>query len=141
MTDVDTDAVRQYLCSEHAAIVEAVQTCAEASAATGTTEGRSDTSAVRRGTEACLRESGIWNHLPSVLAGCVEQTGKDLRASPVAAAPYVTATATGVVLRATLDTGRLVVAIDALGIERSGDGPVLQPRGEHEEVVRVEWRQ
>lgn len=140
MTDVDTDAVRRYVCSEHAAVVEAVRACAEASAAAGTSDGRSDTSAVRRGTEACLRERDVWDHLPRVLAGCVEQTEKRLRAPPVAAAPYVTATATGVVLRATLDAGRLVVSIEVLAVERSGDGPTLRPRDEPADVVCVEWR-
>lgn len=141
MTDVDTDAVRRYVCSEHAGVVEAVRACAEASASAGTSDGRSDTSAVRRGTEACLRRHDVWGQLPRVLAGCVEQTETRLRASPVAAAPYVTSTATGVVLRATLDGGRLVVSIEALTVERGGDGPTLRPRGGTGEVVRVEWRQ
>lgn len=140
MTDVDTDAVRRYVRSDHAEIVEAVRACAEAAATVGTSDGSSDTSAVRRRTEACLRERDVWGRLPRVLTGCVEQTEQRLRAPPVAAAPYVTSTATDVVLRATLDAGRLVVSIEALTIDRSGDGPVLRPRDGTADVVRVEWR-
>jgi hypothetical protein len=142
VTAVDPTAVETYLVSEHADVLDAVRTCAAASAAAETGESRSDTSAVREGTEARLRSAGVWESLPRVLAGCVEQTGNRLRAPPVAAPPYVAATATGVVLRATLDDGRLVVSIEALAVERTDRGPMLRARDvSGEEVVRVEWRQ
>jgi hypothetical protein len=139
--DLDTAAVRRYLLANHGDVVSAVRDCARR-AAGAATEGRSDTGAVRRGTEAALREAGVWSRLPAVLAGCVEHAGGRLRATPVAAPPYVAPTATGVVLRATLDGGRLVVAVDALAVERGADeGVVLRPReGPPAAVVRVEWR-
>jgi hypothetical protein len=142
VTDVDTAAVGDALCSDHPGVVRAVRACATAAATRATADGRTDTSATRRGIEACLREAGVWTALPEVLTACVEAAGKTLRATPVAAAPYVTATATGVVLRATLDGGRLVVSCEALAIERDEGGPRLRPRdGDIEDVVRVEWRQ
>ncbi|AUV82126.1 hypothetical protein C2R22_11105 [Salinigranum rubrum] len=141
MTAVDTAALREYLLTDHEAIVETVRACAETAAEAGTADGHSDTSAVRRGTEAGLRELGVWERLPRVLAGCVAELGKTLRAPPVAAPPYVAATATGVVLRATLDGGRLVVSIEALSVERRDGRVLLRPRDvSAEELVRVEWR-
>lgn len=140
MTAVDTSALREYLLTDHADVVETIRACAEAAAEAGTTDGHSDTSAVRRGTEAGLRELGVWERLPRVLAACVAQTGERLGARPVAAPPYVAATATGVVLRATLDGGRLVVSIEALSVERRDGGVLLRPRRADEKLVRVEWR-
>jgi hypothetical protein len=142
VTTVDTAAVRAYLVEHHAAVVEAVRGCAAASTAAETREER-DTSAVRRGIEARLREAGVWERLPGVLAGCVDHVGRELQATPVAAPPYVAPTATGVVLRATLESGRLVVAVDALSVDRGGTGVRLRPRPPETplaELVRVEWR-
>jgi hypothetical protein len=151
VTDVDPRTVEEYLVETHPEVVDAVRECAAASAAAATDEaGRSDTGAVRRGTETRLREAGVWNDLPGVLVDCVERTGKRLAATPVAAPPYVAPTATGIVLRATLDGGRLVVAVDALAVDRERDddegretGVELRPRPPETprfELVRVEWR-
>jgi hypothetical protein len=141
VTAVDTAALREYLLTEHVDVVETIRACAEAAAREETTDGGSDTSAVRRGTEARLRELGVWQRLPRVLAGCVAQAGRELSAPPVAAPPYVAATATGVVLRATLGEGRLVVSLDALSVERGDGGVVLRQRDVSDEgLVRVEWR-
>lgn len=147
MTEVDTSAVRDSLVESYPGVVDAVRECAAAAATDATDDaGRTDTSAVRRGIESRLRSVGVWGDLPSVLAGCVERTGRRLRATPVAAPPYVAPTATGVVLRATLDGGRLVVAVDALSVEREradGTGVELQsrpPETPRVDLVCVEWR-
>ena len=144
MTATDTDPVRDHLLTEHRAVVEAVRDCAVASADAGANGSEtSETTAVRRGTEARLRAKGVWELLPSVLAGCVRAFGRQLRAPPVAAPPYVAPTATGIVLRATVEGGRLVVSIDALTVDRGGEaiGVTLSPRDAPlEELVRVEWR-
>lgn len=147
MTAIDTDTVHEYLVAEHAEVIEAVRECAVAAATAGVDDaGRSDTNAVRRGTEVCLREAGVWEGLPSVLVGCVELTGERLGATPVPAPPYVAATATGVVLRATLGAGRLVVAVDALAVDREREGGTsgvrLRPRPDDvptTDLVRVSW--
>lgn len=141
VTAVDTDAVRRRLLTDHSDVVRTVRDCAETAAATATEDDRTDTSAVRRGLEARLRARGVWERLPNVLANCVEAAGKALRAQPVAAAPYVAATATGVVLRATLAGGRLVVVLEVLTVERGERGAVLHPRDAPDgDLVRVEWR-
>jgi hypothetical protein len=154
VSDVDTDAVRRYLVDSHAETVGAVRDCAGAAASAGTDgAGRSDTAAVRRGIERRLRDAGVWETLPGVLVGCVDRTGKRLTATPVPAPPYVAPTATGVVLRATLAGGRLVVAVDALAVERDRTpspegrehrpGVRLRPRPADtplSALIRVEWR-
>jgi hypothetical protein len=144
VTAPGTDAVRDYLLTEHRNIVEAVRDCTVAAAEAETDDDRrSETTAVRRGTETRLREAGVWTTLPGVLAGCVRAFGRELSATPVPAPPYVAPTATGVVLRATVDGGRLVVSVDALTVERGGDsvGVRLAPRGDPlPELVDVEWR-
>lgn len=141
--DVPT-VVSARLQRRHRSTVESVRDCAAAAAREGTdSDGRSDTSRVRHGIEHELREAGVWTSLPSVLVDCVDAMGGSLRATPVAAPPYVAPTATGVVLRATLAGGRLVVAIDALAIDRDGDGVRLTPRDVDvplAELLRVEWR-
>lgn len=140
MTAVDTDAVRRRLLTDHPDVVRTVRECAETAAATATDDDRPDTSTVRRRVETELRARGVWERLPHVLASCVEAAGGTLSARPVAAAPYVAATATGVVLRATLAGGRLVVALEALTVERRERGAVLRPRDAPDgDLVRVEW--
>ena len=80
-----------------------------------------------------------------------------VRSFLVAAPPYVAPTATGVVLRGTLERGRLVVAVDALAVERGDEGGAateregertagvtLRPRPPDTplaELIRVEWRE
>lgn len=135
-------AVAVRLQRRHRSTVESIRDCAATAAREGTdSNGRSDTSRVRHGIERHLRAAGVWASLPSMLADCVEAIGGSLRATPVAAPPYVAPTATGVVLRATLADGRLVVAVDALSVDRDGDGVRLTPRDAPlADLLRVEWR-
>ncbi|WP_254536891.1 hypothetical protein [Halomarina litorea] len=127
--NVESD-VRAYLLSEHRSLVVAVLSCAEA------VEGTPDD---RLGDylEACLRESGVFDRLPNVLAGAVDAAGEELRARPVAGPPYVVVTGVGPVLRATLDPGRLVVTVAAF--EKGPSGYVRAGRTP-EEALRVELR-
>ena len=141
MNEVDTEAVRSFLVETYPTVVERITDCAVATAAA---TDELDTSAVRQGIEATLRECGVWELLPRVLTACVEFVGGSLRASPVAAAPYVVATATGVVLRATLSGGRLVISVDGLVVDREpGSGTTLRPHPDaagRVDAVDVEWR-
>lgn len=50
--------------------------------------------------------------------GAVAAAGGDLRAEPVAAPPYVTVTSTGLVLRGTTPSGRLVATVHAFDVAR-----------------------
>lgn len=146
MTAPETAAVVDYLLREHSDVLDGIRACAAAAARRATDEsGRTETTAVRQGTETLLRRAGVWTQLPPVLAGCVDAMGETLRATPVAAPPYVAATATGIVLRATLESGRLVISVNALAVVRgeraSASGVTLTPRdGPLETLVDVELR-
>ena len=65
-----------------------------------------------------------------MLAGAVSAVGEQLQARPVAGPPYVVVTSEGLLLRATLPGGRLVVTVAAFALERDprryvrvGDNP------------------
>ncbi|MFD1512892.1 hypothetical protein [Halomarina rubra] len=128
--DVDAATVREYLLAERHAVWQATLDCADALAETG------DTSADR--FERVLREYGVVDALPGVLAGAVEALGAQLPAEPVAAPPYVVVTRAGPVARATLpDRGRLVLSVEAF--ERR-DGEWVRAGETPEEALTVELR-
>lgn len=136
---VDTDAVREHLLGERRLTVEATLACAEHVAASWGGPGITDRSAVTDPFERLLRETGVLGTYPAVLAECVDAAGATLRARPVAAPPYVVVTSTGVVLRATLDGGRLVASVEAFAVDRDGPRYVRGP-ADPEAAVTVEWR-
>lgn len=120
MTTLDPEAARDHVASERATVVAAVESCADAVAASWQGPRTTDASAVADRLEACLEDHGVLDALPGVLAGAVDAAGGELRAEPVAAPPYVVVTSRGPVLRATLDGGRLVVRVDAFRVTDEG---------------------
>lgn len=113
---LDTDAARDFLLDEHAVLLREVLDCADRVAA-----GWDDDSTTARPVDAFaseLRKAGVLNRLPAALAGAVDAAGGDLQANPVPAPPYVVVTAEGLLLRATLPAGRLVVTVAAFALER-----------------------
>ncbi|MFC3958218.1 hypothetical protein [Halovivax cerinus] len=69
--------------------------------------------------------------LRTVLTDLVDALGHELSAPVVPAPPYVVVTSTGVVLRATLPAGRLVIALEPFTIERDAsatDAPTYRRR-------------
>jgi hypothetical protein len=138
---MDVEAAREHLLSARRPTVEATLACADHVA--GSWEGRetTDRGAVVEPFERLLERSELLERYPTVLAECVSAAGGTLRASPVALPPYVVVTSRGVVLRATLDGGRLVAAVEAFSLDRSG-GTNRYVRGasDPESAVSVEWR-
>lgn len=110
---------RARLRDRHGGVVAAVDDCADRVAAAWEGGATADRSAVAGPLERCLRETGVHAAFPAVLADLVDATGAALRATPVAAPPYVVVTGEGVVLRATVADGRLVVTLRAFAV---GDG-------------------
>jgi hypothetical protein len=102
-----TDAVRSHLLDEHRDYLSAVLARAH--------ETGPDADALR----ARLAAAGLLARAPGVLADCVTAAGRDLPFAPVAAPPYVVVTTEGLVLRATLDDGRLVVRLAAHAYDRA----------------------
>jgi len=95
-----------------------VLACADDVADSWGGDATTDRAAVVEPFERRLDQAGVLDCLPAVLAEAVDALGAELPAEPVAAPPYVAITSVGPVLRATLDSGRLVVTIHAFVIER-----------------------
>lgn len=120
---LDTDAAREHLLGERRPLVSGTLACADRVATDWPGGGTTDRTAVVDPFESLLRASGLLETFPTVLAECVEAAGASLSARPVAAPPYVVVTSAGVLLRATLDAGRLVVTLRAFEVDRSGERP------------------
>lgn len=120
MTTLDPDAASEFVRREHADVVEHVDACADAVAASWDGNVVDDAAAVSVPLEACLDEAGVLDELPDVLAGAVDAAGAELQAPPVASPPYVVVTSRGPMVRATLDAGRLVVRFDAFRVTEDG---------------------
>lgn len=119
-TRVSDPATRaeEHVLDAHAGTVESVLRCADAVAADWDGPATTDRDAVAGPLRRELESAGAWARLPAVLAGAVEAAGFSLPATPVADPPYVAVTSRGPVLRATVSAGRLVVLLQAFGVER-----------------------
>ena len=117
---------REHLLDTHRDLLEAVLACADVVAGSWDGGETTDRSAVVEPFEHALEHAGVEQRLPAVLVGAVEALGETLPAEPVAAPPYVAITSRGPVLRATLESGRLVVTIRAFDVER--EPRALRPR-------------
>jgi hypothetical protein len=136
----DAETVHEYLHREHAAVLRAAAECADAVAARWDAETKTDRSAVVPPLRAALRESGVHDRLPTVLAGAVSAVGEQLQARPVAGPPYVVVTSVGPVLRATLAERRLVVTLELFTVEHDGGDPRYARQPADADPVAVEFR-
>jgi len=124
---MDVEAVRDHLLADRREFVERVLACGRAVAAGWEASG--DPSGGDRATtadrdrvvppfRAALDRARLLDRAPGILRECVAVAGADLQADAVAAPPYVVVTTTGLVLRATLPDGRLVVRIEPFAVSR-----------------------
>lgn len=120
---LDPGPVRDHLLAERHDLVASVLDCADAVAAGWDGDTTADRERVTGPLRTTLERAGILGRLPTVLRECVDATGGQLTAEPVAAPPYVVITSVGPMLRATLPGGRLVVTLRAFRIDRSEEGP------------------
>ncbi|WP_435358408.1 hypothetical protein [Haloarchaeobius sp. DFWS5] len=136
-----TAAARETICTDHAELVDDIAASADALAATWT-DPPTDRAAVVPPFEALLDQRGVLSALPAVLTDAVAAAGYELRATPVAGPPYVVVTSTGVVCRATVADGRLVVRFRCFAVDRDGDGPARYVRrdGGPAQLVDVSFR-
>jgi hypothetical protein len=116
--------VRDYLLSEHRDLIKQLLACADS-----IIENRSsDTDRTVTGVPLAdsladpLRERldrmGIIERLPTVLTGAVSAMDASLSTEPVGAPPYVVVANTGPLMRATIDSRRLVIAIEVFRVHR-----------------------
>ncbi|WP_255166979.1 hypothetical protein [Natrononativus amylolyticus] len=115
-------AARRHIQSDHVAVLDGIDYCADRVAEPWTDGRVSDRSRVVDSLESWLESTGLLAKLPLVLTDAVEAAGYELAAPPVAAPPYVAITSRGPILRATIDPGRLVVRFEAFDVVR-------EPRG------------
>ncbi|ADE04298.1 hypothetical protein [Haloferax volcanii] len=115
------EAVR-VLRDDHERLLTVVGQCATAVTAEWDGDSVTDRERVVPPFRRALDGSGALSRLPRALADAVTATGRPMAAPPVAAPPYVVVTGEGVVLRANLGDGRLVVLLRAFEVDRGGDG-------------------
>lgn len=121
------ERARTRVLDEHADLVATVADCADRVAAAW--DGPpTDRAAVVDPLAATLADAGARDRLPALLADAVDAAGYELRATPVAAPPYVAVTSVGPVCRATVDDGRLVVSFELFAVDRGGERPTYRRR-------------
>lgn len=127
-SQVDVRAVRDRILADHRRTVEGVLSAADAVADGWDGEAAADRSAVVDPLRSELARRGLDDRLVVLLVDAVGAAGRELRADPVPAPPYLAVTSRGPVCRATLADGRLVVAVRAFRVERSGNEGSRSPR-------------
>ncbi|MFB6177233.1 MAG: hypothetical protein ABEI99_08855 [Halobaculum sp.] len=124
MTDSSERAVRDRLEATHGPLIERVWTAADAVAA----EWDDSATTVVDALESRLRADGTLAELLSLLATATDALDCPLAADPVPAPPYLVATGTGPILRATLPErdDRLVIELRAFEVVRGENGPTYR---------------
>lgn len=141
-TESPESLVHERLLAEHETLFDAVSACADAVASRWDGDATTDRDAVVPPLHEALRQHGVLDHVPTMLATGADALGVRLPAAPVAAPPYLVVTATGPVVRATLpEVGRLVVSVEVFTVDRSGDAPTYRrTEGDAGEILTVELR-
>lgn len=131
------DRIRRYLRTEYDDVLRTIDACADAVASDGGQPLGREREAIVEPFRSALEASDVLAALPRVLADVVDEIDHDLPAPPAPAPPYVVVTSTGVLLRATLPPGRLVIAIEPFAVSRD-DTPLYRRRPTLGVDVRVE---
>lgn len=134
----DTDRARDRILADHAMALAATVEAAEVvvDSRNGAAIRRED---VAEPLKAVLKQMGIVEQYPAMLASAAETLDESLPAPPVAAPPYVTITGTGPVLRASLSSGRLVIRLAVFTVERNPKRYV-RIGNTPEEILEIERR-
>lgn len=144
-------AVHEYLLDEHRDLIEQILACADTivDQSTGDTTDQSTSvtshedgvpvDEVRDLLRTQLDHAGITERLPAVLAGAVETIDASLSAEPVCAPPYVVIANAGPLLRATIDTQRLVITVEVFRVDRS-TRQFVRTTDDPDEAITVEIR-
>lgn len=136
------DAVREYVLAEHREVVETTLACVDRVAAD--LELPADRAAVVPALDRELEAAGAKAECVDLLREVVPTTGFELLAEPVAAPPYLVVTGRGVLLRVTVEAGRLVILLRGFEVDRENGGYVRTGGDESgtapEDVVEVRFR-
>ncbi|MFB6111052.1 MAG: hypothetical protein ABEJ35_00785 [Halobacteriaceae archaeon] len=138
--EIDTGHVADRIRSDHAGLLEKIETHADAVAADWADETVADPEAITTPLRRRLADAGLLASLPEILETAASAADLDLPAEPVPAPPYVVVTSHGPVLRATVDTGRLVVRVAVFDLRRPSTGaPPQYGRSQKGAPLTVEW--
>ena len=118
-------AVRDRLLADHREILERALSCADAVAAGWEGESTTDRGSVVGPYRATLERAGVLDALVAALVDAVVSAGGELAARPVADVPYLAVTSRGIVLRAPIETGRVVATLGAFERDPYRRGPAL----------------
>ncbi|AGB16122.1 hypothetical protein Halru_1514 [Halovivax ruber XH-70] len=130
------ESVRSRLCSAHGNVLAMIEASADATVDTWPADAVAERHRVVDPFRTALAERDVIEELPAILEDLVATAGGDLSVPPVAAPPYVVVTSMGVLLRATLPRGRLVVAIHPFVVDRK-PSPTYHRRDEL--AIEVSW--
>ena len=130
------DAARQHVLAEHREVVRTTLACADRVAAD--LELPADRDAVVTALDRELEAAGAKADCVGLLREVVPAVGFDLLAEPVAASPYLVVTGRGVLLRVTVEVGRLVILLRGFEVD-PGEGYV-QASEEIDDVVETRFR-
>jgi hypothetical protein len=145
-------AVHEYLLAEHRDLIEQILACANTvidQSASATTNQSTSATSDENGIPADERvgdllrtqldHEGVTERLPAVLSGAVEAIDASLSAEPVAAPPYIVIAKAGPLMRATLDTERLVITIEVFRVDRN-TRQFVRTTDDPDEAITVEVR-
>jgi len=114
------DSIVAYVRAEYGSVLDAVEDAADRAVATWPTPTVADGGRVRSSLRRAMAEHDLHEQLPALLETVVGRLGATMRTTPVPAPPYVVVTSEAVLLRATTDRGRILVALRVF--ERGADG-------------------
>lgn len=120
----DARPIRRAILRDHEGTLLSVLAAADAVAAEWGTDRTTERSAVSEPLRAALRRRNLEGPLLEVLATAASAVDRELPAEPVPAPPYLTVNGRGPLLRATVDGGRILVAIAVFAVERDPVGYV-----------------
>lgn len=138
------ETVLERVLTEHRDVVEATLACA-GRAATDLPDP-ADRDAVVEALERELRDVDIHEAYVGLLRDVVQAAGFALPSEPVPSPPYVVVTGRGVLLRATVEAGRIVILLRGFRLDREAGGYVSvadrpESRPAPREVVEVRFRE
>jgi hypothetical protein len=119
------DAIRRRLLDAHRPVLECALSCADAVTAGWDDETTTDREAVVPPYETTLRRAGLLESLTLSFADSVTFAGYELQSRPVADVPYLAVTSRGVVLRGTVEDGRIVATLRAFELDPYRRAPGL----------------
>lgn len=110
-------AVRDRLLDRHRGTLEDALSCADAVAAGWDGPTTADRTEVVGPYHATLERAGLLRSLVAALSDSVAAAGGDLAARPVPDVPFLAVAGHGVVLRGSMEAGRVVVTLGAFEVD------------------------